>query len=128
MHPDLEALIRREFGLAASEAGGGRIAHAKDPRLPQFGFEWHPETQKVYRVDYPGVWAEGVYRETGGAQAVGRCIAEHCLTHGQFYGFVQTFCRGYLLAARHAAEGALGHKAPERLVAPEKECDPCPTR
>lgn len=126
MDPHLDTLIRQEFGLGARDAPE-LIAHCRDPRLPQFAFEFHAGSQKVYRIDLPGGWRDGVWvPAAAGAQARGRVVAEHCLTRGQFYGFVQTFCRGYLLAAKHAAEGTLGHLAPGRIMA--KECDPCPTR
>lgn len=124
MDPRLDQLIRKEFGLGAPEAPG-QIAHAKDPRLPQFEFEWHPKTQKVFRMDNPGRWEDGAWVPGApGSARHGYCIAEHCLTHGQFVGFVQTFCRAYLLACKHAEVGILRHLAPEHLI---KGGDPCPT-
>lgn len=59
------------------------IAHFDNPRVPQFHFEWHPETKKVYVI------------RLGVVPLVGEVIAEHADTHGQAYGFVQTWCRGY---------------------------------
>jgi hypothetical protein len=124
MHPDLDNLIRKEFGLGAREAPQ-RIYHAQDPRLPQMSFEWHLSSQKVYRIDLPGRWADGEWVPApAGAQAKGHCVAEHCLTHGQFVGFVQTFCRGYLLAVCHRDSGALDTYAPVRLT----KTDSCPVR
>lgn len=119
----LDTLIRREFGLGASESGLTKIAHAKDPRLPQFQFEWHPTCQKVYRIDLPGTWIDRQWVQSG-ASAKGFCIAEHCLTHAQFLGFVQTFCRGYLVAVNHQQKGLLATYAPPRIT----ETDACPTR
>lgn len=117
----VDQLIRREFGLGANESASLRIAHAKDPRLPQFRFEWHPGSQKVYRCDTPGMWLDGQWVESGEG-ATGYCIAEHCLTHAQFLGFVQTFCRGYLVAVNHQRRGVLGTYAPPRIT----ETDACP--
>lgn len=103
------------------------IYHAKDPRLPQFQFEWHPLTEKVYRVDVPGEWRDRTYHPSSQEViAKGYCIAEHCKDGGQFHGFVQTFCRGYLLAVKHSLEGILEHNCPERVL--NKEGDPCPIR
>ncbi len=122
MHPDLDSLVRREFGLGAKEPPG-RVHHARDPRVPQFDFEWHPDSQRVYRIDLPGSWHDGQWVPEA-VQARGFCIAEHCLTHGQFVGFVQTFARGYLLAVAHHGQGRLCSHAPVRIL----EGDPCPTR
>lgn len=123
---DFDKLVRREFGLGAAELPG-RIHHCKDPRLPQFEFEWHPGSQKVYRKDNPGAWIDGEWVPAPPG-SVRNCpvIAEHCLTHAQFFGFVQTFCRAYLLACKHSAEGRMGHLAPDRQVT--EGGDPCPTR
>lgn len=126
MNDEMDRLIRREFGLGKREAPG-RVHYAQDPRLPQFRFEWHAGSQKVYRMDLPGAWIDGAWvSAAAGAVCHGRIVAEHCLTHGQFFGFVQTFCRGYLLACQHAERGALHHLAPPTVMHPEAE--PCPTR
>jgi hypothetical protein len=122
MNSELDKLLRKELNLGAVEPS--RIHHIKDSRLPQFEFEWHTATQKVYRLDLPGRWEDKVWIEEG-IQAKGCCIAEHCLTHGMFIGFVQTFCRGYLLAVKHRNTGSLETYAPTRIVT---EDDPCPTR
>lgn len=124
MNPELDKLIRNEFGLGAAESQPNKIYHSADPRLPQFSFEWHPGTQKVYRIDIPGEWIDHVYIAASSGEAKGYCIAEHCLTHGQFYGFVQTFCRGYALACVHQTKGVLDSLIPERI----KETDSCPVR
>lgn len=122
MHPDLDTLVRQEFGLGAREAPD-RVYHIRDPRLPQFEFEFHSGVQRVYRIDLPGHWVGGEW-VAAEAAAKGYCVAEHCLTHGQFVGFVQTFCRGYLLALSHRDKGLLQTYAPKRIT----ETDPCPTR
>lgn len=120
---EVDQLIRKEFGLGKNESGSLRIAHCKDVRLPQFRFEWHPGTQKVHRCDLPGSWIDGQWVESV-AEVVGYCIAEHCLTHAQFLGFVQTFCRGYLVAINHQRKGLLSTYAPPRIT----ETDACPIR
>lgn len=124
MNSDLDKLVRQEFGLGRAESPL-RVYHLKDPRLPQFEFEWHVGAQKVYRIDCPGAWIDGEF-VCSSLKATGYCIAEHCLTHAQFIAFVQTFCRGYLVAVRDRNAGTLNTHAPERIVS--KETDPCPTR
>lgn len=124
MNADLDKLIRNEFGLGAREAPQA-IAHARDPRLPQFEFEWHSGIQKVYRIDTPGEWINGQWVPSA-VEAKGYCIAEHVMTHAMFLGHVQTFCRGYLVAVNHHNTGHLAAAAPERITA--KGADPCPKR
>lgn len=107
------------------EIDPSKIYHLRDPRLPQFGFEWHPRTQKVYRVDFPGEWRDGEFvPDSDKRTAKGFCISEHTETHGAAYGHVQTFCRGYLLAVEHSRNNKLGGKVPESIRA----TDPCPVR
>lgn len=62
-----------------------RIEYTRCPNFPQFTFEFHVATGKVYLVEDPGP----------GNVARGVAIAEHCDTHARFYGFVQTWLRGY---------------------------------
>jgi hypothetical protein len=123
MHPEVDQLVRKEFGLGVKEAPA-RIYHLADLRLPQFAFEWHVGAQKVYRIDIPGTWIDKEFVPAAGGQAKGYCIAEHCLTHGMFHGFVQTFCRGYLVAITHHNQGVMLTYAPDRVV----RTDPCPIR
>ena len=52
MNPEIDTLIRKEFGLGEQESPN-KIYHVRDPRLPQFQFEWHVGYQKVYRIDLP---------------------------------------------------------------------------
>lgn len=90
------------------------IEKIKDPRLPQFLFEWHPHTQKVYVVNLPGKFADnnpghfdngkfvpGIYEQSFTAiNAQAFVLAEHCEHHARFFGFVQTYARGYLQGFR----------------------------
>ncbi len=109
------------------EPDPSRIYHWSDPRLPQFAFEWHVRTQKVYRVDVPGLWVDGCFvRDGSKLTARGYCIAEHVDTHAWAIGAVQTFCRGYLKAVADWNVKAIGSNAPERIVSPGT--DPCPIR
>jgi hypothetical protein len=59
-----------------------------NPNLPQFRFEWHPETKKVYwmrvpRPDEPTITVQAFV------------LAEHCEHHAGAFGAVQTWCRGF---------------------------------
>lgn len=55
----------------------------KQPNFPQYRFEWHPQSRKVYLI------------RLGRTPLVGEVIAEHCETHGDAFNYVQTFLRGY---------------------------------
>lgn len=71
------------------------VQKIKDPKFPQFLFEWHEQSQKVYVIGIPGRFEGGefVIALTGEARAA--VLAEHCEHHARFYGFVQTYLRGY---------------------------------
>lgn len=58
------------------------IQHIRSPLTPEYRFEYHPETGKVYLI------------RVGRTPEVGEVIAEHCDTHGRAFGFVQTYLRG----------------------------------
>lgn len=72
------------------------IQKTKTPSFPQFVFEWHENTQKVYVIELPGKFEDSVFvpdTTIGSVSAV--AIAEHCEHHARFLGFVQTWLRGY---------------------------------
>jgi len=72
------------LGREANPTGAGQpYLHIKQPNFPQYRFEWHPQTRKVYlaRMNVKPV--------------VGEIIAEHVETHGHAFGAVQTWLRGY---------------------------------
>jgi hypothetical protein len=70
-----------------------KIAH---PKYPQFVFEWHEDKQKVYLVTVPGKWVDGHFVQDLTVHSTkAEVIAEHCEHHARFYGFVQTWLRGY---------------------------------
>ncbi len=62
------------------------ILHIKRPDVPEFRFEYHPRTGKVYLIQTPSYSGQTVQAHV---------LAEHCDTQGRAIGFVQTFCRGY---------------------------------
>jgi len=62
---------------------GQKVLHLKQPDFPQYRFEWHPQTRKVYLI------------RVGTQPLIGEILAEHAETHGHAYNFVQTFLRGY---------------------------------
>ena len=73
-----------------------KIYPISSPVYPQFGFEWHEATQKVWMLPIPGQWIDGVFERDENLnriQAV--CIAEHAEDHGKAFGFVQTWLRGF---------------------------------
>jgi hypothetical protein len=60
-----------------------RILHIKQPSFPQYRFEWHPQSRKVYLI------------RVGAVPLIGEVLAEHAETHAAAYNFVQTFLRGF---------------------------------
>ncbi len=72
-----------------------KIYHIEDPKFPQYHFEWHPTIQKVYIGVNPGKWEDDVFVPGDFGHLQMKILAEHCDTHARFYGFVQTYLRGY---------------------------------
>ena len=68
----------------------------KNPNLPEYRFEWHAFTRKVYAIDL----AEKVL--------IGEVIGEHVNDHGQAIGVVQTWCRGYYVGQRKSSKNDSG--------------------
>lgn len=62
---------------------GEPCLHIKQPNFPQYRFEWHPQSRKVYLI------------RLGRTPLIGEVIAEHAETHGHAFNFVQTFLRGF---------------------------------
>lgn len=62
---------------------GEMVLHIKQPNFPQYRFEWHPQSRKVYLI------------RLGATPLIGEILAEHAETHGAAYNFVQTFLRGF---------------------------------
>ncbi len=77
------------------EGASPKIEHTESPRHPQFHFEWHPQSQKVYIGCKPGKWEDGVYVPGDYGHLGVKVLAEHCDHHARFLGFVQTYLRGY---------------------------------
>ena len=81
-------------GRGPDPTGAGRqVMHIKIPQFPQYRFEWHPQARKVYLTRL-GRMVDGVLVASDGP-LVGEVMAEHAETHGQAYGFVQTWLRGF---------------------------------
>lgn len=72
-----------------------KIQKTRDSNFPQFLFEWHELTGKVYVIGLPGRFEDRVFVPATCGQARAFVLAEHCDTHGRFFGFVQTYLRGY---------------------------------
>lgn len=83
----MDALTEERFkeflGRDPHPSGQAKIYHIKQPAFPQYRFEWHPQSRKVYLI------------RTGRTPLVGEILAEHAETHGAAYNFVQTFLRGF---------------------------------
>jgi hypothetical protein len=75
----------REFqGRDPHPSGAGEmVLHIKQPNYPQYRFEYHPQSRKVYLI------------RLGTTPLIGEILAEHAETHGAAYNFVQTFLRGF---------------------------------
>lgn len=73
-----------------------KIEKCTDPLVPQFVFEWHPDTKKVFLCEIPGRHEDGQFIPDFGRTTINAVtITEHCDTHAMFFGFCQTFLRGY---------------------------------
>jgi hypothetical protein len=69
----------------------GQTCHIKNPRLPQFRFEWHRDSKRVYLV------------RLGGFPEIGEPIAYEVADQGQATNAVLIWCRGYHEGRREAA-------------------------
>lgn len=75
---------------------GQKVLHIKQPNFPQYRFEWHPQSRKVYMVRLGWCAPEGEFVPLDEkTPLIGEKIAEHAETHGAAFGAVQTFLRGY---------------------------------
>jgi len=72
-----------------------KIQHTRSPNFPQFEFEWHEQTGKVYIIAIPGKFIDRQFVPAESGNAKGTILAEHCDHHARFLGFVQTYLRGY---------------------------------
>lgn len=71
------------------------ILKIRDPNFPQFEFEWHQRVGKVYVLGLPGRFEDRQFVAAQSGTARAFVLAEHCDTHARFFGFVQTYLRGY---------------------------------
>ena len=84
----MDALTKEKWaefqGRDPHPSGSGEmVLHIKQPNFPQYRFEWHPQSRKVYLI------------RLGTTPLIGEILAEHAETHGAAYNFVQTFLRGF---------------------------------
>ena len=83
----LDEATRNKFaefqGRDPHPSGQQMVYHIKQPNFPQYRFEWHPQSRKVYLI------------RLGSAPLIGEILAEHAETHGDAHNFVQTFLRGF---------------------------------
>lgn len=71
------------------------IPKKRDPAFPQFLFEYHPHTKRVYVTQIPGTWDGPLFTPALTGEAKAGIIAEHCDDEGKFFGHVQSFLRGF---------------------------------
>lgn len=62
---------------------GSQIYHIKTPTFPQFRFEWHPSTRRVYLI------------RVGATPVIGEPMAFEVKTHGDAQNAVLIWLRGY---------------------------------
>lgn len=81
----MDALTREKFAefMGREPFRQEKVLHIKQPNFPQYRFEWHPQSRKVYLI------------RLGTTPLIGEILAEHAETHGAAYNFVQTFLRGF---------------------------------
>lgn len=97
----LDRLSRDRFaefvGREPHATGASQMVYKiRRPEYPQFHFEWHPQTRKVWiarlgRVDDQGRF----FPLPSGSTIYPAVLAEHANTHGEAYNFVQTYLRGF---------------------------------
>ena len=78
------------------------IFRIRNPKYPQYLFEFHEESQKVYCIDL----AKTTVRDGQTCHST-LVIGEHCDTHGRAYGFVQAFCRGHAIAEKDYSQSII---------------------
>ena len=66
------------------------IYKIKQPLFPQYHFEWHSQTGKVYVINL-----SKTIKRNGEDAHEANVLAEHCTDHGTAFNFVQTWLRGY---------------------------------
>jgi hypothetical protein len=116
---DLQFDLLRQVPEGYKDVNPTGVYVMKDPRLPQFEFHWHPGVQKVYCLYLRGYYKEGTWVKSGNQRdCTGEKIAEHVATHAIAFSFVQTFCRGYILALSQKARETTnyGGLVPERIL------------
>jgi hypothetical protein len=72
-------------------------------KFPQYLFEYHPISKKVYLIVIPGKWIDGHFEPSlTEMTAQGKLIPINCETPAQFKGMVDSFFLGFRLGEAHA--------------------------
>jgi len=72
-----------------------KIMHIRTGSLPQYRFEWHPNSKKLY------------YIRIGGEKEIGELLSDIIEDQGQATMAVMYFSRGFAEHKRHAGSDAL---------------------
>lgn len=90
--------------FSASQKAGDGIRHLPgQPDLPQFRFEWHSKSHKVYVVDIP------MGERIGRVEA--NCFDWHSENEGRARNAILLWCRGF-----RAAKNGTSHNDQGKLV------------
>lgn len=82
--PALKARFLEFLGRDPHPTGAGRaVWNLSNPRLPQYRFEWHPQTRRVYLA------------RLNARPVVGEVIAFNIETHGDAINAVNIWTRGF---------------------------------
>lgn len=104
-HRVLDRATREAFGefrgLPTHSSGLGRLrCRIHQPNWPEFHFEWHTDSKRVYKARLGYVsYVDGKKQVTPistAGKVRAEIIGEHVLSEGAAYNCVQTFLRGVL--------------------------------
>lgn len=73
-------------------AGNDKILHLKNVAIPEWRFEWHPQSRRLYLIRQ-GVLVDNA-RVEGGKSERGELIAYNVETYGQAYSALLVYLRG----------------------------------
>lgn len=84
-----------------------RVHKAMNPSFPDFAFEWHEHSQKVYAIANPGRWEQGRFvPDLAAGTAHASLIGEECDCLPRFKQYTRTFLCGILAGAnRRTTDG-----------------------
>lgn len=72
-----------------------KIITTTDSGFPQFRFEFHPATKKVYVLGLTGGFSGKKFELSGSEKVKAFVLAEDCDHNARFLAFVQAYLRGY---------------------------------